>query len=241
MNCDPSICLSYNDIVFLNDNETKIQNYNIILQSQLCHSIITDNLLNHNDNYFYFIVVYCKNPGTPLDFYTVIRRKLVKCPKNPTKLINDCIITDLYQESNIHGLWNNKGPLHTKDKLLISNSLGQVFIGIADSTNLDPKCSNSMKYMKPSNTGSGSNSLNEVFPCDGTNPSDSYSRFLLAMKNDTIINIGLECSEDDVACFNSYFTIYCVSAYPFQYNFNRKKILISPSKVKFSDAILSLD
>ena len=61
------------------------------------------------------------------------------------------------------------------------------------------------------------------------------------MKNDTIINIGLQCSEDDIACFNSYFTIYSVSTYPFQSNLNRKKILISPSKVKFSDAILSLD
>ena len=98
-----------------------------------------------------------------------------------------------------------------------------------------------MKYLEPSTSSSSPSTLNDVLPCDDINPSFSYSRFLLILKNDTIINIGLECSEVDITCFNTYFTIYSVSPYPFRYKLSKRKIEILPSRVKFSDAILSLD
>ena len=108
---------------------------------QFCHTITTDGLLNSMDSYFYFISVYCEEPDKNYESNNVIRRKILKCPKYPSKLISDCIIINLYNEENIAGWINGKGSFHLNDKLLITNSIGQVITGIADSLDLSSACS----------------------------------------------------------------------------------------------------
>ena len=131
-----------------------------------------------------------------------------------------------------------------QDKLIISNSLNLIFVGIANTNNLDKKCSNSIIYGDPTDLttfGMNSNSLHYLLPCDDIAPDYSYSRFLLIMKNDTIFNIGLECSEDNLTCLNTYFTIYSVKPLPFRFDIEKRKVMINPSNSKFADAILSND
>ena len=209
----------FTNIIYLN-RDSSFFSYQISYYEDNCESFALEAILNQNDNNIYYIRVHCENSGNP---HQVKKRQIIKCPSTPTS-IDDCQILPIYTESNINRR-NNKqiSALHIHDKLIAYYSNNNIFIGIADSTSLDKKCNNSIIFESSINFGANSNNLNYVRPCDEVSIYNSFSRFILVMKNNTIINIGQECDENEIYCFNTYFTIYSVLQNPFRFGLSKNK------------------
>ena len=124
-------------------------------------------------------------------------------------------------------------------KLLISNSINEIFIGISDSTNLNQKCSDGILFENPNPWLH--NSLALVLPCNDEGNDFTYTKFLLLLllKDERIINIGTQYAYWAV---HNYITISIIGGYnPFHYSLSKTKISFNQIVGQLVDAIISIN